>query len=171
MTDAFGSVSEGVLAQVSGSRWSQWTWQDIEAWPARGEEAEISDSTEVLVFRSAYVLTGDATIEDGRARFEGTVDRVAMARLQKERDAAPVDEGEGFDPRGDPVADAAVTAVVTELIPVRTQTGTVYDFTPASCLPTGTASGATASTFDLVSGSDGSFELGRGPSANGYTVT
>jgi alpha-2-macroglobulin len=170
-TDAFGRTEERFRASLAGEgQWAQWAWREIAVRPDRGEEAEIAASTEVLVFRSGNVLSGEATVEAGRATLTGAVHRVALTRLEREAEAVRTGQ---LDPRGQAVAGVPVRASVTEVIPVRTQTGTVYDFIARKAVPVYRYSQRREphGSFELVSGSDGSFELGFPVDpANGYVV-
>jgi len=92
--------------------------------PGVGEEGDISASARVVVFPSAYDLEAAGTVQDARIRVTGSLEKVDLAKVE----AAIAADTYDWDPEGPPVAAASVRAVVTELIPVRRQVGTDYDF-------------------------------------------
>ncbi|HET7473894.1 MAG TPA: Ig-like domain-containing protein, partial [Candidatus Limnocylindrales bacterium] len=108
--------------------------QTIDVRPARAEEGEIGGATAaIFVFPGSRTIDSTARIADGRVRVSGTVHLVARNRL--ERALADGAEFWDLDPRGAPVANATVTVRFVERIPVRTQTGTQYDFIEKKVVP------------------------------------
>ena len=108
--------------------------QTLSVRPARAEEGEInSASHDIMVFPSMWTITADAEIRDGRVRMSGAVNIVDRDRLERElADGASIWD---LDPRGTPVRDRTVTARFKEIIPVRTQVGTTYDFIEKRVVP------------------------------------
>ena len=92
--------------------------------PTRGEEGDISASTSLNVFPASVRLDGEGMIEAGRASVTGSLHEVAVERLEQAWREGAWD----VDPNGAAVAGALVTAVITELVPVRVKTRPVYDF-------------------------------------------
>ena len=91
--------------------------------PARSEEAEIRASTYVRVFPSSVMIDAAATIEGGRIDLGGTLNQVAIQRLE----AAWPDEW-SVDDKGSPVPNTTVTVDVIERVAVRINANPVYDF-------------------------------------------
>ena len=102
--------------------------------PARAEEGEIAGaSREFVVFPSSRTIASDAAISGGRVRVTGDVHVVDVAGL--EADIAGGSSIWDLDPRGAPVRGATVTVRFIEQIPVRTRTGTEYDFIEKRVVP------------------------------------
>ncbi len=108
--------------------------QTVSVVPARAEEGEIAGaSREFLVFPSMWMVDADAEVRTGRVRVSGTASVVDRDRLEKEiAGGAPIWDR---DPRGGPVEGRTVTVTFTELIPIRKQTGTTYDFVEKRVVP------------------------------------
>lgn len=109
-------------------------WNYVRAAPARAEEGEIAgDSREVIIFPSLWTISAEGVIRSGRVVATGGVHTVAVDRLEAE-----IASGSSFwelDPRGAAVRGAVVTVAFTELIPVRRQVGTKYDFIEKKVVP------------------------------------
>jgi hypothetical protein len=108
--------------------------QAVSVVPARAEEGEIAGaSREILVFPSMWTVDALGEVRAGRVRVSGTASVVDRDRLEKEiAGGAPIWD---VDPRGGPVKDRIVTVTFTENIPIRTQTGTTYDFVEKRVVP------------------------------------
>jgi alpha-2-macroglobulin len=134
-TDATGSAIVRGSARLDGDYdHEDPDVQAVYVAPARAEEGEIEGgSREFIVFPSMWTVRADADIRGGRVRISGGVNVVDRDRLETEiADGKPVWD---LDPRGAPVTDRTVTVAFTELIPVRTQTGTTYDFIEKRVVP------------------------------------
>ncbi len=108
--------------------------QSVSAQPARAEEGEIQGaSRDFLVFPSMWTIQADSEVRGGRVRVSGDLNVVDRDRLEAE--IARGADGWDADPRGAPVPGKTVTATFTELIPVKTQTGTTYDFVEKRVVP------------------------------------
>ena len=92
--------------------------------PARSEEAEIGANTWLWVFPSSQMLEARATLADGRIDLTGSVNQVAISRLETAWATAPW----SGDPKGAAVPGARITLSITEQKAVRIQTYHVYDF-------------------------------------------
>ena len=108
--------------------------QTVSVRPARAEEGEIRGAShDIVVFPSMWTIAADAEIGGGRVRMSGTVNVVDRDRLERE-----LAEGASIwdlDPRGVPVRSRTITARFFEIIPVRRQTGTAYDFIEKRVVP------------------------------------
>lgn len=91
--------------------------------PARSEESEIRDSTYVRVLPSSVMIDAAATIDRGQIDLKGTLNQVAIQRLE----AAWPDEW-SVDDKGSPVPNGTISVEVIERVAVRTRTYSVYDF-------------------------------------------
>ena len=132
-TDATGTAVYRTTASVAPD---QEGMQEtiFSAAPARAEEGEIGDaSRETIIFPSSRTIDVSTTISGGRVRVTGGVHLVDVARLEAEI-AAGRSPWE-LDPRGKAVGGATVTIRFYEQIPIRTQTGTEYDFIEKKVVP------------------------------------
>ncbi len=108
----------------------QWEWRTVTAGPSRPEEADISGSTSVAVFRSTALLTTEARLQGRRLTVSGAVHDVDFAGMEA------VDPGTWeADPTGDPRSGARVRLKVIEVTPVRRRIGTSYDFITKQSAP------------------------------------
>lgn len=109
-------------------------YQEIYASPRRAEEGQIDGATRaILVFPSSRTITAESEVRGGRVRVSGTVHDLDRDGL--ERDLAAGLSPWEVDPRGDPVRGTTVVAKFVELIPVKTRTGTQYDFIEKKVVP------------------------------------
>nr|MBA2373933.1 hypothetical protein [Chloroflexota bacterium] len=135
-TDATGTATLRTVARAAGDDESEGhSVESVAVRPARAEEGESAGaSREFIVFPSSWTIRGDTELRDGRVHVNGAVNVVDRDRLESEiaDGTSPWD----LDPRGDPVAGAAVIAAFTEFVPVRRQTGTTYDFIEKKVVPT-----------------------------------
>jgi len=133
VTDASGTAIHRTIAKVDGQEGPLQT--TVEVSPARAEEGEITAaSREFVVFPSSRNVDATARIAGGRVQVSGSVHRVDVNRLESEiTDGRPIWE---LDPNGAAVRGATVTVRFVELVPVRTQTGTDYDFIEKKVVPT-----------------------------------
>lgn len=103
------------------------SYQSVQVSPSRAEEGEIFGATrEFVVFPSSRTINAESVIRNGRVRVDGGVNLVDVERLERE-----VGDGQTIwelDPRGKAVAGATVTVTFEELVPVRTNPRTEYDF-------------------------------------------
>jgi alpha-2-macroglobulin len=132
-TDATGTA----IARGTAKAWEDFQGprhQTVDVSPARADEGEIEGaSREFMVFPSMWTVGADSEIRAGRVRITGTVNVIDRDRLEAEiADGAYIWD---LDPRGAPVSDRTVRVVFTELIPIRRQTGTTYDFIEKRVVP------------------------------------
>jgi hypothetical protein len=134
-TDATGNAIVRTTARTDrGDQSGDPAFQSVYVTPARPEEGEISGATrEFLVFPSMWTIRPESEIRGGRVRLSGGVNVVDVERLETEiAKGRPIWD---LDPRGAPVANRVVTASFTEIIPVRTKVGTIYDFIEKKVVP------------------------------------
>ena len=134
-TDATGTtIVRGTADAGDDSEGGDPSYQTVWVAPARAEEGQIEGaSREFIVFPSMWTIRAESEIRGGRARISGTVNVVDRDRLEAE-----IADGRSIwdlDPRGAPVKNRTVRIAFTELIPVRTQTGTTYDFIEKQVVP------------------------------------
>ena len=146
-TDRTGTVTVASPAQEYGY---------LSVQPARSEEAEIRDSTSVRIFPSGVMIEAKATIDSGRIDLAGTLNQVAVQRLE----AAWPDEW-SVDPLGSPVGNATISVEVVERVAVRIKTKHVYDFISKRVVDTYNYrwDEVQRNTQSLTTGSDGAFGL------------
>lgn len=146
-TDRTGTVT---IATAAG------TYGYVSVQPARSEEAEIRDSTSVRVFPSSVMIDAAATIDGGKIDLKGTLNQVAIQRLE----AAWPDEW-SVDDKGSPVHNGTISVEVIERVAVRTKTYSVYDFISKRVFHTYDHRWDEVSRFSrsLTTGEDGSFGL------------
>lgn len=125
--------------------------------PARAEAAPADAYIGLLVFPAGVHLDGSGTVIGTRLAYAGALHHVDLARLDREVAAG---DWSG-DPAGAPVAGRVVHAVVTELVPVRRQVGTEYDFINKVVTPRYeyVIQRKAVGSYDVTTGSDGSFTL------------
>ncbi len=161
-TDRVGTAIHRTVARVeaydreSGNA----SYQIVSVNPARAEEGEIAGaSREFVVFPSSQTINAEASIRTGRVRITGGVHLVDRDRLEAEL-AAGRSLWE-LDPRGKPVAGATLTATFVELIPVRRQVRTEYDFIEKKVVPVYEYSNRTraAGTIKVRTAPDGAFSV------------
>lgn len=147
-TDASGTAT--VTASPGDSGW-------ISVRPARPEEAEISASTSVWVFPSRVMIEAQATIDGGQIELTGSLNEVAIERLE----AAWASNPWSNDPTGPPVRDGQITVEIIERVPVRIRTRQIYDFINKQVVDTYDYrwDEVARSTRSLTSGADGAFQL------------
>jgi hypothetical protein len=104
-------------------------WSTVTVQATRPEEGEISSDASVLVFPNALNLDADGTISGRRLIVTGAVHDVDFARLEREL-AGSGEPYREVEPNGRPAAGVALTATITEYIPVRRLVG--YDYDPIS---------------------------------------
>ena len=110
------------------------SYRTVDVSPARAEEGEIAGaSREYIVFPSTRTVNGVATLSGRRVVVNGSVHVLARDRLEAE-----VSAGHNIwdlDPNGPAVSGANVTVRFVELIPVRREAGTEYDFINKKVVP------------------------------------
>jgi hypothetical protein len=135
-TDATGTTSRTVeLTAVpttdDGAYWNtSAVVEHLSIRPGGQEEGEISADIPVLVYPASRHIDLDASLDGRSLRMSGSVDEIDLAAVETAiaNGSWDVWNSESGDPDGAPVPDAAVKLQVTEIIPVRNQTGTYYDF-------------------------------------------
>ena len=98
--------------------------------PAVQEEAEIGASADVVVFPTSHDIDLEGRLDGRTLRISGSVDEVDLAKVEAAIAAGTWDRWDEAtnDPDGAPVPGANVKVTVTELVPVRRQVGSDYDF-------------------------------------------
>ena len=142
-TDATGRDTEAIAMTVDdcSGDWCHWDTdgraETIDVRPAAQEEADIWATEAVVVFPTSHDVDLDGRLDGRTLRVTGSVDEVDLAKVE-----AAIADGtwgaggaETEDPDGAPVPRATVTVTVTELIPVRRQVGTDYDFIEKTAVP------------------------------------
>ena len=127
-TNAAGQVSLALDARA-GPRPGDVPWEDEDWWsihvgPVGPESAEIWADKAVLVFPSAYALDAAGVVVGNRLRVTGSLDEVDLAKVERQL----ADDSWDGDASGAPVGGRTLTVTITELIPVRHQVGSTYDF-------------------------------------------
>ena len=123
-TDANGHASGPVTLRLDPDQSEQWGVTAVQAIPTLPEEAEISTSSEVAVFRATALVDTSAALAGTRLSITGKVSDVVFERFE----TAPPTALWEVDPRGAGRPDAAVQVKVVQHTPIRRQTGTRYDF-------------------------------------------
>jgi alpha-2-macroglobulin len=145
--------------------------QGVRVVPSEPEEGEISGSSEAIVFKSTAWLNGKATLDATGLSVAGTLSAVDFDKVE----LAMATSGQVGDPAGAPIVGRSVNASVVHLLPVRTQTGTTYDFISKTVVPVYQTEirEVGAGTFSTTSGSDGSFSFATPVPApsDGYRVS
>lgn len=102
----------------------------LSASPAVQEEGEIGAGVSVVVFPTSYDIDLQGQLDGRTLRIAGSVDEVDLARVEVAVAAGTWDrwDEEANNPDGAPVPGARVKVTVTELVPVRRQVGSDYDF-------------------------------------------
>ncbi len=131
-TDATGTATYRTTAKTEYDEGPDWATINVN--PARAEEGEINGaSRSFLIFPSSRTVEATARIANDRVAVNGSVHLVDVDRLEAE--VAAVGWDWDLDPRGAAVRGATVTVRFVELIPVRTKTGTEYDFIEKKVVP------------------------------------
>jgi hypothetical protein len=145
------------------------TSQPVTAGVTDAEEGSISAEAPVIVFPSASWLEGTSKLSGDRLVATGTVNQVDVPRLEREFDA----QGQ-IDPKGAPIAAAAVTAEIIEEVPIRRSTGQRYDFIAKKVvnLYETTIDERSLGTQTLTTDASGRFSLSRTvpDPGNGYRI-
>ncbi|MEA2610223.1 MAG: alpha-2-macroglobulin, partial [Chloroflexota bacterium] len=129
---------------------------DVSVRPARSEEADIHASTYVTVFPASIMIEAQATIDRGQIDLRGTVNQVAVQRLE-----AAWPDTWSVEAQGPPVGNRAISVEVVESMAVRTKTHHVYDFISKRVVNTYDYrwDEVQHATRSLTSAADGSFRL------------
>jgi hypothetical protein len=142
-TDATGRDTQAIAMTVDGCSddWCHWDTdgrdETIDVRPAVQEEGDIWASEAVVVFPTSHDVDLDGRLDGRTLRVTGSVDEVDLARVEAAIAAGTwgTGDGETEDPDGAPVPRATVAVTVTELVPVRRQVGTEYDFVEKTVVP------------------------------------
>jgi hypothetical protein len=127
-TDAAGAASLNANApRNSDSTYLPWedprSW-DVAAYPTGPESGEIWADGSTLVFPTAYHLTASGVVADGQLRVTGSLNLVDLAKVERQL----ADGSWNGDAAGAAVGGKSLQAQVTELVPIKRQVGTDYDF-------------------------------------------
>ncbi len=154
-TDATGRAS--VILHTPTESTSYLDWRSVEVRPAGPESADISASATTVIFPSAYHLDATGVVAGGQLRITGKVTAIDLAKVRRALASGSWDG----NPPGAPVPGATVKAAVTELIPIRRQVGTEYDFVEKIVRPVYEYDYENKSlgTLSVDSGRDGSIRL------------
>ena len=144
----------------------------IHVGPERPEEADIGGGAAVLVVPSPWWLTGSATLTDGAISLTG---RLTTADLEAAAEAIADERWpDDDDLSGSPVAGAAVSARVVQIVTDRRQVGTEYDPIEKVVTPiyAYTQRRVLVDTLEGRSASDGSIEfvVGIADASGAYEV-
>ena len=128
--------------------------------PAHPEEGQIDGSARVVLVPSRVWLTADGTVAGGQVIATGTLTSTDIAGMEAKLDAGTDLDYEADGP-GRAIAGGKIRAEVIHLVPVRTQTGTEYDFIEKRVVPVYEYETREVSlgTSTLTSASDGTFRL------------
>jgi hypothetical protein len=131
-TDAAGVASVTFTAKApsygGGTRWEDPTSWYVYVQPTGPEAGEVYGQETVLVFPTAYSLRASGTLTNDSLRITGTLNQVDLAAVNRSLAAGGWEDGVSDAAIGAAVPGRTITAAVTELIPVRTKVGDVYDF-------------------------------------------
>jgi hypothetical protein len=135
----------------------EWTVQSIQATPTAPEEAAISGSTDVAVFRGSILVDATGSVAARRLTVTGRVTGVDLSRF----DGVAVPDLSSVDPHGAPRAGARVTVKVIAHWSSTRRIGSKYDFVLKRVVPIyeGKDRQATVATRTVVTGRDGTFRL------------
>jgi Large extracellular alpha-helical protein len=129
----------------------------VDVSPAHPEEGQIGGSVGVLASPARVWITAQGTVAGGNVVVTGKLSWLDMAALETALEAGRTLD----DPSGKPITGGSVVAEVIHLVPVRTQTGTTYDFIEKKVVPLYDYSEERVSlgTHTLTSAADGTFRL------------
>ena len=155
-TDRTGQAQVTLAPRTEPAAEDATSWQAYVT-PARAEAALSDAATNLLVFPTGVHLDASGVVSGRRLELIGDLHQVDLARLDREIAAG---DWSG-DPDGEPVAGRGVHAIITELIPVRRQVGTDYDFINKVVVPRYQYNivRKAVGSFDVTTGADGSFAL------------
>jgi len=155
-TDADGHASGAVVVRLDSSG-DQWGVTSVHVTPTLPEEAAISATSDVAVFRATALVDASAALAGTGVTITGKVSDVDFDRFE----TAPPTQLWDVDPRGAGRPGAAVLVKVVQHTPVRHQTGTRYDFILKQVEPVydTTDKVETVSLQSVRTGADGSFGL------------
>ena len=131
-TDETGTATRRTIARVGRNEDGRESdgspeVQSIDLTPASAEEGEITGSSrEIVVFPSNWVISGTATVRDGRVRATGHLNELDRDRVERE-----VNGGEdpwSLDPAGKALAGRTVTLTFYRQRDDADESGTRYDF-------------------------------------------
>ena len=152
-TNADGDGTTSLPLQIEGE--DQWTIQAVQATPTLPEEAAVTASTSVAVFKGSALVDTAGTVARQRVTVTGRVTDVDLSSFDGVNQA----DLYGVDPHGAPRPGATVIVKVIEHQSIRRQTGTRYDFVLKRVTPVYETRErvATVATRTLVSRADGTF--------------
>jgi hypothetical protein len=130
-TDATGGARVTLAAEFEGERPSGWDYHTIHVTPVRPEEGEVSGSSSLVVFPANAWLTGTARLSSTTLVIDGTLSRVNLAGIE----ASFLTGDWSEDLSGRPIGGRTVSATVTQLVEVRRQVGTSYDYLEKRVVP------------------------------------
>jgi hypothetical protein len=142
-TDVAGRDVQSIAmtADDCSDEWCHWDTdghaRSVSVRPAAQEEGEIDVSEAVIVFPTSHDVDLDGRLDGRTLRVTGSVDEVDLARVEAAIEAGTwgTAAAGSEDPDGAPVPRATVRVIVTELVPVRRQVGTGYDFIEKTVVP------------------------------------
>ena len=120
-TDATGDASTVVGTHADSTSFPDWQYADVR--PVGQEGAEISTGATTVVFPSSYQFKAEAALVGSELRLTGTLSEVDLAKVER-----ALDTGWDGDASGAAVVGRAVDVTVYELVPIRRQVGSEYDF-------------------------------------------
>lgn len=120
-TDAAGDASVEVQTATESTSYPDWQYASVR--PVGPEGAEISTAMTTVVFPTAYQIKAEATLVGSELRLTGTLAEVDLVKVER-----ALLTGWDGDASGAPVVGRVVDVEVYELVPVRRQVGSEYDF-------------------------------------------
>ena len=106
----------------------------VTASPARAEEGDGQfTEREFVIFPSHWLVRGEASLEGRRLRITGSANELDRNRV--EREVSGGTSAWEVDPRGKGLTGRTVRARIIEEVPIRTRTGTSYDFVEKRVIP------------------------------------
>jgi hypothetical protein len=157
-TDAFGVATFRLQVRADPDEEGA-TDRNLSISPRGPETSEITASSDVVVFPSAYQVRGTGSVVDGRLLVRGTLRAVDLEHVER---LIAQGRWDGEAP-GTGVAAGRIDASIIELIPVRRQVGTDYDWIEKVVRPRYEyeIQRHPVATVTVTTGSDGTFTLRR----------
>jgi len=121
-TDPSGQVSLRQDTPTTSTSSPDRGW--VEVRPVGPEGAEIWASATTLIFPSAYQLDATGVVAGSQLQVTGSLTEVNLVRVEREL----ADGSWDGDPSGPPVGATTVDVTITELVPIRRQVGSEYDY-------------------------------------------
>jgi hypothetical protein len=159
-TSGAAGDAAATLRSVSSYEPEGWFDENVGVAPAHPEEGQIDGSARVVLVPSRVWLTADGTVAAGHVVATGILTWTDITGMEAKLDAGTDLDYEADGP-GRAIAAGKIRAEVIHLVPVKTQTGTEYDFIEKRVVPVYEYDTREVSlgTSTLTSASDGTFRL------------